>query len=202
MRKKSDAGIELVLASLSPRRKTLLSELGVPYTIVPSRVDEKRIARESPRRLVRRLAILKARSVARNLKKQGKPLFVIGADTVVVLKGRIFGKPSSARNAGKMLMELSGKIHRVYTGLAVVSSKTGRTKSGVDVTTVKVRKLSWDEALRIGSKHLDKSGSYAFQDQEDAIAAKVKGDWQTVVGLPLKLLKKLIGESNQLVHSK
>ena len=189
---KAENRLYLILASLSPRRRTLLSSLGLPFKVIPSRVTEKRKTHESPRGLVRRLAILKARSVARKLTRRGKHCLVIGADTVVVLKGKIFGKPSSPRNAGKMLMELSGKTHRVYTGLAVVSSKRGKTKSGVEVSKVRVRKFSRDEALRIASKHLDKSGSYAFQDEEDAIAEKVEGDWQTVVGLPLNLLKKLM----------
>ena len=139
--------------------------------------------------MVKRLAVLKARSVAEKFK--GKNVFVLGSDTIVVLNGKIFGKPRSVRHAAWMLSRLSGKVHRVYTGVAVVHSLTGRIKSGVSVSKVHFRTISKAESFKIGAKHLDKSGSYACQDPVDRLVQKIEGDWQTVVGLPLRLVRQL-----------
>ena len=180
----------LVLASSSPRRKKLLSGLRVPFKISSTPVPEKRKRGESPFRLVRRLALQKARVAAGRFRSG--PSLVIGADTVVVLKGRIFGKPRSPRHAAEMLMKLSGKTHRVYTGVAVVNSMTSESLSAVDVSRVEFRRITLREAVRIGKKHPDKSGSYACQDERDNLVRRIKGDWQTVVGLPIRTVKRLL----------
>ena len=180
----------LVLASASPRRKNLLAKLGRPFKIVPSRVPEVQKKGELPSRFVKRLAFEKAAAVAAKLKS--KPCHVIGADTVVVLNGKVFGKPKSKRDAAKMLLKLSNKTHRVYTGVAVVNSRTLKKAGAVDASRVTLRSITAEEAKKIGPKHLDKAGSYAFQDKKDALVRKVKGDPQTVVGLPLRVLKKLL----------
>ena len=183
-------GVQLVLASLSPRRKELIAKLGLPFRTVPSRVAEKKKPGESPSSLVRRLSVAKARYVAKKLKNSY--CLVVGADTVVVLKDRIFGKPLSHGDAARMLLKLSGRVHKVFTGIAVAHPQSGKVRSAVAVTKVKFRRLSRKEAARIGKKHMDKSGSYAFQDREDRVVEKVQGDWQTVVGLPLAVLRRLL----------
>lgn len=180
----------LVLASSSPRRRKLLSELHTPFKIISGSIPENRKRGEIPSRMVRRLAVQKAESIARRLRS--KSSLVIGADTVVVFKGKIFGKPKSRRHAAEMLMKLSGKTHCVYTGVAVVNSITMESFSAVDVSKVQFRKITFPEALRIGQKHLDKSGSYACQDKRDNLVSKITGDWQTLVGLPIRILIKLL----------
>ncbi len=181
-----------ILASSSPRRKELLKEMGVDFKVIPSHEPENRKRGESPSKFVRRLAVLKARSIANKIKSEEDEHLVIGADTIVVLRGKIFGKPRSVRHAGNMLLQLSGKMHRVYTGVALINSKSGKVKSGLSVSKVYFRKISKDEAPKIGGKHLDKSGSYACQDKVDRLVNKIDGDWQGVMGLPIKLVKKLV----------
>lgn len=183
----------LVLASASPRRKKLMSELKMPFKVLPSGAPEKRMKGETPFSFVRRLAVEKAEFTARRMGPN--PALVVGADTVVVLNGKIYGKPRSPRHAARMLMELSGKTHRVYTGLAVVRSAGKKRVSAVDVSKVSFRTILFSEAQKIGRKHLDKSGSYACQDKSDRLVRKIEGDWQTVVGLPVKLLKKLLKQA-------
>ena len=162
-----------ILASGSPRRQDLLKELKVPFKTVPSRAPETRKRGESPGPFARRLAVLKARSVAGKLKGKGGSVLVLGADTIVVLKGKIFGKPRSVCHAAWMLSRLSGKMHRVYTGVALVHAGTGRVRSGLAVSKVRLREISEEEALRIGAKHMDKSGSYACQDKQDHLVKKI-----------------------------
>lgn len=140
--------------------------------------------------MVRRLAVQKAEVVAAKL--NSKPSLVIGSDTVVVFQGKVFGKPRSPGHAARMLMNLSGKTHRVYTGVAVVDSQTMESVSAVIAARVKFRGMTTSEARKIGRKHLDKAGSYAFGDEGDNLVQKVVGDWQTVVGLPLRTLKRLL----------
>ena len=172
----------------------LFSELKVPFKIVSSHIPENRKRGETPSRFVRRLAVQKAESVAKSL-KSGESL-IIGADTVVVLNGKIFGKPRSPGHAANMLMKLSGKTHRVYTGLAVINSLSLKSASAVEVSKVKLRRITFREALKIGRKHPDKSGSYAFQNKQDHLVQNINGDWQTVVGLPIRTLKKLLNRMN------
>lgn len=182
----------IVLASTSPRRRELLRKLGRPFIVAPSSAPEKQKPGETPARLVRRLAILKAETVAKRFRKNPTPHQIIAADTVVVLNGRIFGKPRNIGHAVKMLMKLSGRTHRVYTGVAVTDAQKNRTRSAVDVSKVKVKKLTRSLALITARKHLDKSGSYACQDKKDNIVEKLTGDWQTVVGLSLRTVKHLL----------
>ena len=164
----------------------------MPFKTLPSRIPETRKNGETPARMVRRLAVQKALATARKLRS--RPSLVVGSDTVVVLKGKVFGKPRSSAHASSMLMELSGNIHRVYTGVAVADSGTLRSVSAVDAARVRFRRISLDEARFIGRKHLDKAGSYAFQDDGDGLVQSVDGDWQTVVGLPMRTLKRLLNK--------
>jgi len=168
-----------------------MAKLGYPFRVIPSNAPETRKPNESPRQLVIRLSNLKARNVARRIDPASGPYLVIGADTVVVLGGKIFGKPGSLKGAARMLLTLSGKTHRVYTGVSVLNTRTSKVRSGFEVSKVKIRKLSREEAMKIGRKHRDKSGSYACQDRVDHLVEKIEGDWQTVVGLPTRLLRRL-----------
>lgn len=177
----------LVLASASPRRRILLRQLGIPFRVLPSHIDEKSRFRD-PKRFVEDLALQKARAVAKTL-RIGR---VLGADTIVVCRGKILGKPLNARHAYQMLYALGGSRHKVYTGVAVVDARTGRARSAVGVSIVQMKKIDLDTILRLSKKHLDKAGAYAIQ-QKDPIAKVVEGSYDNVVGLPMGLVKKLLG---------
>lgn len=146
---------------------------------------------ESPRALVRRLAIWKARQVADRLRA---PALVIGSDTVVVTRaGRILGKPGTAARTRVMLAELSGTWHRVYTGMAVIKARAGQVTAGVAVVRVKMRRLSVTEIARLAGRHRDKAGGYAVQARRDPVIEKVVGEYEAVVGLSLRTLRRLLG---------
>jgi septum formation protein len=184
MRKKAPP---VILASASPRRRELLAEWGVKYTLHPSSVDERtRLTR--PSAIVRELALRKAASVAK-VCREG---IVIGADTIVVLKGRIIGKPRSEAHSYRILSSLNGSYHRVYSGIAVIDAATGRTAVGHAVSRVKMRRFSDGELRRLSGKHMDKAGAYAVQEKDDAFVERIEGDYFNVVGLPYDELKRLI----------
>ena len=179
-------GPTIILASKSPRRRALLKQLGIRFKVMPSGVDETSTEKR-PARLVQELALRKAQAVA----KQHAGL-IIGADTLVVLEQEIFGQPKDSRRAYEMLYRLSGTTHSVFTGVALVDSQTGRARSAVAESRVRMKRLSVDALLALARKHLDKAGAYAIQEQDDPIARVVKGSYDNVVGLPLKTVKRLL----------
>jgi septum formation protein len=179
--------MQLILASKSPRRRSLLKTLGLPFRVVPSYVPEHSQERR-PEKLVQELALRKARAVAQKV-KQG---MILGADTVVVLGGEILGQPKDADDAYRMLFRLSGTTHRVYTGVALVDTARRTSKVAFAVSTVRMKPLSIDTLLRLSHKNLDKAGAYAIQNQHDPIARVVKGDYDNVVGLPLAVVKRML----------
>jgi septum formation protein len=179
----SDLG--LVLASTSPRRRELLSVLGIPFrAVAPVDVDETPLDGEPAADLVRRLAVAKARSV------EGEP--VLAADTVVEIDGEILGKPVDADDARRMLRRLSGRVHRVHTGVAVRSADTVE----LDVVTTSVRfvPLSSDavEWYVASGEPLDKAGAYAIQGRGGVFVEGVEGSASNVVGLPLATVVELL----------
>ncbi|MBI3550608.1 MAG: septum formation protein Maf [Elusimicrobia bacterium] len=177
----------LILASQSPQRRTLLKALRVPFRIIRPGVSE-RSAESRPRRLALELALRKARAVAGRLERA----LVLGADTIVVCRGKILGKPRGGRDAVRMLTLLNGSWHRVYTGVALVDAASGRSWREVAVTRVKARRLPATELARLADRHLDKAGGYAMQDKKDPFIEKVVGPVDNVIGLPLASVRKLI----------
>ena len=175
---------KLVIASISPRRKYLLRQLGLNFEAMESGVKEQFDSTKSPGQNVKDLAIQKARSVASSLDSA----IVIGADTTVVLDNRILGKPGDASEAMAMLAALSGRIHEVYTGFALVDRPSDKWICEYERTHVKFRKLSRDEIeeyVRSGSP-MDKAGAYGIQDDYGAVfVEKVDGCFYNVVGFPL-----------------
>jgi septum formation protein len=186
----------IVLASQSPRRKEILELLGLPYRQRPSAVDESTVI-ANPKRHVLHYAALKARDVARWTQRGT----VLGADTEVVLRGRIFGKPVSPAKARAMLRSLSGKTHQVLTGITLIDTVTGHEVSGWESTDVTFRKLTDAEIDRYVAtgEPLDKAGAYGIQEKGCFLVEKINGCFFNVVGLPvaklLELLKK-IGYAN------
>jgi len=177
--------VKLVLASGSPRRRELLTLLGVPFTDAAPDVDETPHDGERPLDLVRRLAAEKARSV------DGDP--VLAADTVVDVDGEIFGKPVDADDARRMLRRLSGRTHLVHT--AVVVRSGGREGIEVVSTSVSFVPLS-EEAIEwyVGTgEPFGKAGAYAIQGAGGALVEGVDGSVSNVVGLPLATVASLLG---------
>lgn len=184
----------LVLASGSPRRRDLLAATGMHFEIVPADVDETLLPGESAEDLTARLAVAKARAV-RDALEPG-PLLVIGADTVVVLDDEILGKPVDADDAARMLRRLSGRTHRVLTGVAVVA---GEWSPRIDVTTTRVtfRPLTDDEIGEYVAtgEPLDKAGAYGIQGAGGALVESIDGPYDNVVGLPVASVRRLLASA-------
>ncbi|MDI3256554.1 MAG: Maf family protein [Kyrpidia sp.] len=181
---------ELVLASGSPRREALLRGVGCRFDIVVPEVEESYDPSWPPGRIVRELARKKARWAAFRRPRA----LVIGADTVVVVDRRILGKPSSPEEAYRMLMELQGRTHTVYSGVAVIDPAVGREETGFRSTEVRMRPLSEREvrAYVHTGEAMDKAGAYAIQGVGALLVDSIVGDYFTVVGLPLTLLDGLL----------
>jgi septum formation protein len=184
---------EIILASASPRRAALLAQIGLPFRVDPSTLGEEGEAiepGESPAASATRLALLKAREVAA---RAGRGL-VIGADTVVSLDGRQFGKPRTPEEAQAFLSALSGRTHIVATGVALLAAKEGRCESACSVTTVRMRPFSAGEAAAYVAtgEPMDKAGAYGIQGRGALLIESIAGDYFTVVGLPLTLVADLL----------
>lgn len=187
--------VRLVLASASPRRRDLFSQLGLEFSVRPVDVDESPRAGEDPRQLVERLARTKAIADSR----PGELL--VAADTVVVLDGELLGKPSGPQEARQMLRALSGRTHSVWSGVAVFSPGEERLVAGSDVSSVTLAELS-EEAIGWyveTGEPLDKAGSYAIQGLGALFVERIEGNYSTVVGLPLPLLGRLLEEMDRSV---
>lgn len=169
----------LVLASESKRRVEILKMLGFKFLVIPSRVEEK-YHDTNPLLITRRLSKEKALKVW----KEHKYSVVLGADTLVVVDGKVLGKPRTQEEAYNMLKTLSGKWHKVITAVSVVSSKYRRTFH--DTALVKFRSLTRNEVDTYLSMcdPLDKAGAYAVQGFGATLIEKIKGDFYTVMGLP------------------
>lgn len=184
----------LILASGSPRRKHLLEQIGLPFTVQPSEVDESLLSTigVAPDEFVKRLSLLKAQDVARRTSQRS---IVLGSDTIVVLNGHILGKPIDSDDAVRMLRSLSGMTHTVYTGIALVDSSTYHSVTEVQHTDVTFRELTDDEIngyVATGSP-LDKAGSYGIQDDFGAVfVAHIVGCYYTIVGLPLEMFYRTL----------
>ncbi len=177
--------MKLVLASASPRRRAILRAAGIKFTVDPSGVDEN-IRERNPRRLVVKLAKLKALDVSR--RHPDRP--VLGADTLVVCCGEILGKPKHLKDAVRMITLQSGRMQRVYTGTALVFR--GRVYTDCAVTKVYARLLDAARLRRLAGKHMDKAGAYAIQDRKDPLVSRIVGDRDNVTGLPMRSVRLLL----------
>ena len=182
----------IILASSSPRRKELLTQIGLSFTVYPADVDESILEGERPEAYASRLALDKARAAA---ERAGDGI-VIAADTIVVVNGSVLGKPADATDARRMLHLLSGKEHSVVTGLAVFDASTGRSIVRTSVTKVVFRDLSQREidAYVATGEPLDKAGAYGIQERGALLVERIEGCYSNVVGLPLSLLGEMLRE--------
>ena len=186
--------MRLVLASASPRRRALLAGLGLAFAVVPSDVDETLPADLPPDRGATELARRKARAVAARLAGTGAPAVVLAADTLVVLDGQPFGKPTSRMDARRMLRALRGRTHEVVTGLAVVETATGHETVETVVSRVHMREFDDAEleAYLLSGEPDDKAGAYAVQGVGGRLVARVEGSYTNVVGLPVRVTARLL----------
>ncbi len=179
----------IILASNSPRRKEILKNLGLSFVVVSPDIKEYS-PYKTPHKIVTDIAAKKALRVSEKIGR--KNALIISADTIVVLKGEIIGKPTSRRDAVRILSKLSGTKHKVYTGIAILEKRSGKLLSGYALSGVKMRRLTEGEIIGVSKKHLDKAGGYAVQEKSDAFVEKIEGDYFNVVGLPLKLLAAML----------
>lgn len=191
----------LLLASASPRRQELLAAAGLPFQVVPTEAEETSGGMEPPR-LAEENALRKARS-AHTPEDTPAGVFVLGADTLVVVGGRILGKPSGPVEARAMLESLSGMEHEVVTGVALVRTACGGSRAaavggechlGSAATVVRMRALDLAEvdAYIASEEWRDKAGGYAVQGLAALVVEGVEGDYSNVVGLPLSLVGSLL----------
>ena len=178
----------IVLASASPRRAELLGAAGFSFVVDPVNVDESLLPGETPDAHVRRLARGKAQACAARHPGQ----IVLGADTVVVVDGRILGKPRDDADARAMLTALSGRAHHVYTAVAVLDD--GAIREGVDVSEVTFTPMAPDDiaAYVASGEPRDKAGAYAIQGWAARFIDRLEGSYSGVVGLPIALVHRLL----------
>jgi septum formation protein len=178
---------ELVLASASPRRRAILSQLGLQFQVIESGVDEAEPSGGEPEAYARGLASQKADAVAERLRAQGSRAFVLGADTIVVIAGRVLNKPADDADAVRMLMTLSGKRHTVITAVALRSAHEAAFARTIAVHSgVQFRAFDHATAQRYAAsgEGRDKAGSYAVQGLGAGLVRAIEGSYSNVVGLP------------------
>ena len=197
----------IILASQSPRRRELLAQIGVSFTVEVSDTDEN-VSGTDPAAIVQELAGRKALAVASHHK--GEAVTVIGADTIVVYEGEILGKPKDTDDARRMLRELSGNAHQVYTGVCVIDMSSDRNREHTkdlrpdnreisfaertDVFVAPLTDAEIDAYIKTGEP-FDKAGSYGIQGTFARHIEKIEGDYTNVVGLPVgRLWRECLSE--------
>jgi septum formation protein len=182
----------LYLASGSPRRRELLTQIGVPFTAVSADIDETPLNHETPSAYVERLARGKAEA-GRRAVPTGMDSCVLGADTAVVRDGRILGKPLDQAHALSMLLSLAGRDHEVLTAVAVLDGQ--RCESRVVSSRVRFRAITEHEAVAywVSGEPRDKAGGYGIQGLGAVFVAALEGSYSAVVGLPLCETAELLG---------
>ena len=189
---------EIILASASPRRKVLMERLGRPFRTVVVEVDETIPPGLSGRQAAEELACRKARTATQGLAEG----VIVGADTLVELNGRIIGKPADMEDAVRILTDLSGSRHDVITGLCIRDAASGRELTGSEVTRIVMRRMSQKEIeAYVASGESDgKAGAYAIQQSGDRYVERVEGSMDNVVGLPVRLLERMLDELGKDEH--
>ena len=182
----------IILASASPRRCDLLRELKLEFQVLPANTMELDSQEMQARELCQLNAYHKARAVA----KKHPDSLVLGADTVVCLGSRIYGKPADLDDAHRILAELQGRTHEVVTGVCLLHLRDHRQRMFVETTLVTFRQLHAEQIKQYLSRinPLDKAGAYAIQEEGDEIVKQISGSYTNVVGLPLERLRQELDE--------
>ncbi len=192
----------LVLASASPRRAELLSQIGIPFRVHPAHINEDPLPGEDPAAYVARLAREKAEAVFHTLSQfptdSAPPLVVLGADTTVTLDNHILGKPVDSTDAARILQLLSGRTHYVLTAIALAT--TGQTIVHTESTAVTFTPLTTQQiaAYIATGEPMDKAGAYAIQGRAAQWIPRIEGCYFNVVGLPLAALVPLLRQLSTL----
>ncbi len=184
--------MKVVLASASERRQELLKRIVDDFDIIVSNFNEDEVKlKNSVSDYVKELSLGKAKDVADKVKE---PSVIIGVDTIVTINNKILGKPKDKEDAFNMLSELSGNIHKVYSGIAIINTKTNEIMQDFLCTEVKFSNLTEEEIKEyIESKEpLDKAGAYGIQGKGGVFVEKINGCYYNVVGLPLNKLKSML----------
>ena len=198
---------KLILASASPRRRQLLAQIGIRAEVRPSRAEEHPVSRQ-PQDIVKELAEVKCRSVAEELRERREleeGSFLLGADTIVVLDGRVLGKPASPEDAAAMLKALSGRTHQVFTGVCLIridetgripERETGPYRCFAERTDVTFAELTEEEirAYVASGEPMDKAGAYGIQGIFARHVTGIRGDHTNVVGLPVAVVYRALRE--------
>ena len=185
--------MRLILASSSPRRAEILRTAGFAFEVLAPVVDEATRDGESPVELVCRLAAEKARAAAARIRDAA---IIIGADTTVVMEGKIYGKPTSAEDAAEMFRHYSGRTHEVITGLAVLRAPEGTLRVEHEATRVTFAPMSEEEIAHYiaSGEPFDKAGAYAIQGRGGRYVTRIEGCYFNVMGLPLARLYHILRE--------
>jgi septum formation protein len=182
----------VILASASPRRKELLEKIGLKFEAEPSNYEEDISPKLKPRELAESLSFEKAKVAAGSHKNA----LVIAADTFIVFRGKILGKPKTETQAKKMLETINGKPHSVITGFTIIDTENNKAISKSVETKVYIKRLTPNEvdAYVKSGEPLDKAGAYAIQGLGSVIVEKIEGDYFNVMGLPLSALAESLKE--------
>jgi septum formation protein len=174
---------QLILASTSPRRRYLLRQAGLEFVVIPSQIDEAAIRLSAPNHYVMALSQAKANAIAEKYPQS----WIIGADTIVVIGDKILGKPVDPAQARRMLTELSGRTHQVYTGYTICCHDRQRSFTDAICTDVHFKNLSEDEIewYILSGEPFDKAGAYAIQGLGTFLVKSIHGSYTNVVGLPV-----------------
>lgn len=188
--------MKLILASSSPRRRELLSGLGLSFDVISSDVDESFEPGTKPVDVVKELARRKAFAVANQVKGEHSRTLVIGADTIVVHQNQILGKPKDEHEAIQMLKSLQGNTHEVWTAVCVVQISDLTSKTEAECTQVEFVPLTDEEVQQYvqTGEPMDKAGAYGIQKIGALLVAGIEGDYFTVVGLPVRKTAALLKE--------
>jgi septum formation protein len=188
--------MKIILASSSPRRAEILRDAGILFTVCAAAIDEAPLPHESAHAMVARLAEAKARAAASLVNTSDGDCIVIGADTTVELNGEILGKPDDPAHAREMLTKLSGRTHRVLTGIFLLRIPENATCAAVEISNVTFAPLSEIEIGTYASsgEPLGKAGGYAIQGLGGRFIPRIEGCYFNVVGLPLARLYALLRE--------
>lgn len=184
--------MSLILASSSPRRREILSLLGVPFAVIEPDFDEQIISQRAITEEVLDFALGKARSVASKHPEN----IVIGSDTMIFLDGMKIGKPRDRQDAARTLRLLAGKTHRIYTAVAIVDSRDQSGLMEVEEVSVDMRPYTTEdvEGYLAYGESLDKAGAYSIQGEGSKLIAAIRGDYLAAVGLPLRPIARYLAQ--------
>ena len=181
----------IILASTSPRRQKILKDMGIEFEVMAPVFDEKIEDKHFSDEIIKNIAIQKAKSV---LDKVKAPSIIIGSDTVVIINGIITGKPKNKDDAFNILKSLSGIKHQVVTAIAIIDSETGNILCENTKSEIEFNHLTDEDILNyIRDFHpLDKAGAYGIQELPENFVKEINGDFDNIVGFPIKTLKKML----------